>query len=253
MEINLTGKTALVTGGTGIGGAIALALARCGVDLVVTYLTHEEGARQTVEAVRAAGVQAHLLRLDATDSTEANTVVAQAAGLLGGHIDILVNNAGSLVGRVPVTEMTDAYWRQVMTVNLDTTFYVTRAVLPYMQRGWGRIINLSSLAGRNGGGRHSTAYAAAKAGVLGFTRGLAKELGPLGITVNALAPGLILGTPFHETFTAPEAIPGIVAGIAVGRAGTPEDVAGAVVYLASELGAFVTGEVVEINGGSWFV
>ena len=226
MEIQLAGRTALVTGGgSGIGAAIAVALARCGV---------------------------HPFALDATDPVQVGRVVPTAAEALGGHIDILINNAGHLVARVPFADMSAEHWRQVMAVNLDSAFYVTRAVLPFMQGGWGRLINMSSLAGRNGGGAGASAYATAKAGLMGLTRALAKELGPRGITVNALAPGLILDTAFHATFTPPEAIRATVASLPVGFGGQPDDVAGAVVYLVSDLGRFVTGEVVEINGGAWF-
>lgn len=250
MEINLKGKTALVTGGNiGIGRAISLALARCGADVAITYFDHDQAAAETI---RAMGCQCPYLHLDATNSAEVNQVFAQAATELGGHIDILVNNAGHLVGRVPIAEMSDEFWHKVINVNMTTAFYCSRAVIPYMNRGWGRVVNMSSLAGRNGGGNGATAYATAKAGIMGFTRGLAKELAPRGITVNALAPGFIQGTPFHTTFTPTDTQQKIVAGIPVGRGGTPEDVAGAVLYFVSELSAFVTGEIAEINGGTWF-
>jgi len=250
MEINLKGKTALVTGGNiGIGRAISLALARCGADVAITYFDHDEEA---VKTIRAMGCQCPYLHLDATNTTEVNQVFSQAAQDLGGHIDILVNNAGHLVGRVLIAEMSDEHWHRVINVNMTTAFYCSRTVIPLMNRGWGRIVNMSSLAGRNGGGNGATAYAAAKAGIMGFTRGLAKELAPRGVTVNALAPGFIQGTPFHNTFTPPEAQQKIVANIPVGRGGTPEDVAGAVLYLVSDLSAFVTGEIIEINGGTWF-
>jgi 3-oxoacyl-[acyl-carrier protein] reductase len=250
MEINLKGKTALVTGGNiGIGRAISLALARSGADVAITYFDHDEAAAQTI---RALGCQCPYLRLDATNSAEVNQVFAQAAQELGGHIDILVNNAGHLVGRVPIAEMSDEFWHKVINVNMTTVFYCSRAVIPFMNTGWGRIVNMSSLAGRDGGGAGAAAYSAAKAGVAGLTRALAKEFAAKGITVNALAPGLILGTPFHATFTKPEIQQKIIASIPVGRAGTPEDVAGAMLYLVSDLASFVTGEIIEINGGVWF-
>ncbi len=251
MQIDLAGKTALVTGGNiGIGRAISLALAAAGADVALTYLSHD--SNETVEKIQSFGRTGLALRLDATKSDEVNKTVARAADALGGRIDILVNNAGGLIGRSRIAEMSDDLWHQVINVNLTSTFYCTRAVLPYMASGWGRIVNNGSIAGHHGGGPGAVAYSAAKAAIHTFTRGLAKELAPQGITVNAIAPGLILETPFHETFSTQETIQAAIAQIALKRGGTPEDVAGAVLYLVSDLASFVTGEVAEINGGAWF-
>jgi 3-oxoacyl-[acyl-carrier protein] reductase len=148
--------------------------------------------------------------------------------------------------------MDDALWHQIIDENLSSAFYCTRAVLPLMNDG-GRIVNMASLAGRNGGGTGSAVYAASKAGVIGLTRGMAKELAPRQITVNVLAPGFIVDTPFHETFTGVENYEGIIQNIPLKRAGVPDDVAHAVLYFVSDLGSWVTGQVAEINGGAWFV
>jgi len=251
MQIDLTGKTALVTGGnTGLGRAIALALAEAGADVALTYFSHP--GEETAAAIRALGRKSLALHLDATDSAEVNRVMPEVAATLDGHIDILVNNAGYMVGRIPIAEMSDEHWHKVIDVNLSSAFYCCRAVLPYMQTGWGRIVNMSSLAGRNGGGAGAVAYAAAKAGLLGFTRGLAKEVASLGITVNAVAPGLILETPFHDTFNTEEGKRATIATIPLKRGGVPNDVAGAVLFLVSDLASFITGETTEINGGVWF-
>jgi 3-oxoacyl-[acyl-carrier protein] reductase len=251
MNINLSGKTALVTGGnTGIGRAIALALAEAGADVALTFFSNP--SEETVSAIRALGRRSLALRMDATDSAEVNRVVPELARAMDGRIDILVNNAGHMVGRVLVSEMSDEHWHQVIDVNMSSAFYCTRAVLPYMRAGWGRIITMSSLAARNGGGTGAAVYAAAKAGLLGLTRGLAKELASQGITVNAVAPGLILETPFHETFNTEAGRQAAIATIPLGRAGVPNDVAGAVLFLVSDLADFITGEVTEINGGAWF-
>lgn len=251
MRIDLSGKTALVTGGNiGIGRAIAVALAESGADVALTYLSH--GGEETVHAIEALGRRGLALRLDASNSAEVNRMVAQVAEAFGGHIDILVNNAGGLVKRIRIEDMDDEVWRRVMDINLTSAFYCTRAVLPYMNRGWGRIVNNGSIAGHHGGGNGSVAYAAAKGAIHTFTHGLSKEVAARSITVNAVAPGFILDTPFHETFTPPESQRASIQQTPLKRAGTPGDVAGAVLYLCSDLAAFVTGEVIEVNGGLWF-
>ena len=253
MELSLKGKTALVTGGNiGIGRAVILALAGCGADVVLTYYSHEKEAAETAEMVQELGRSAHVFQLDATDSSQVDQMMAQAAGKLGGHIDILMNNAGHLVGRETIAEMSDEHWFKTINVNLSSTFFCTRSVLPYMNRGWGRIVNMSSLAARNGGGPGAAAYAASKGAVIALTRGLSKELAVKGITVNAVAPGLILETPFHQTFSNQEGIDSTIEATPLKRAGTPEDVAGAVLYFVTALGSFITGEILEINGGLYF-
>lgn len=254
VNIDLRDKTALITGGNvGIGAGIAKSLAEAGATVAITYYSHNEEAQQTVDAITAKGCKAAMFQLDATDSKNVDDVVAQAAEFLGGKIDILVNNAGHLVSRTKIEDMSDDHWHQVINVNLSSAFYCTRATLNYMNGDGGRIVNMSSLAGRNGGGNGTVPYAASKAGVIGLTRGLAKELAPRNITVNALSPGFIVDTPFHETFTGVEKYEGIVNSIPLKQAGVPADVAGAVLYFVSDLGKWVTGQVAEINGGAWFV
>ncbi len=246
MNIDLSGKTAVITGGnTGIGKAFALTLARCGVKVVATYFS------SSFESFAEEGQTIIGMPLDATDSKQVDAVMAEAAKQLGGKIDILINNAGGLLARVRIPEMSDEHFHNVMDVNFSSTFYCTRAALLYMPDG-GRIINLSSLAAQDGGGNGSVIYSASKAAVIGFTRGMAKELSPRGITVNALAPGFIANTAFHNTFT-PESVQSmIVQKTPVKRGGTPMDVAYAGLYLVSDMGSFVTGEVMEINGGLYF-
>ena len=222
MQDDLGGARALVTGaGHGIGRAIAIGLAAAGADVIVHYGRSAIGAAETVTSIGALGRKAVAVQADVTSTVEVDRLVEESVGFLGG-LDIVVCNAGHLIGRISVEEMTDEHFARVLDVNLTATFRTCRAAIPHLkQSSAGRIITMASLAAHNGGGPGSTAYAAAKAGIRGFTKALAKEIAADGITVNSLAPGFIGGTAFHDTFTAPEAQAAMVAGLPVGRPGTP--------------------------------
>jgi 3-oxoacyl-[acyl-carrier protein] reductase len=246
----LSGQVALVTGAeVGIGRATALALARAGADVAVHFYASDAGAAVVAREIESLGRRAATFGGDLTRGAEVARVVGGAHAHFG-RIDVLVNNAGGLLGRHALTDMPEAFFHDVMNVNVLTTFLCCQAVAPGMiARGSGAIVNLTSLAAHNGGGPGASAYAAAKAAVLALTKAYAKELAPHGIRVNAVSPGLIGGTPFHSTFTAPEAFAATVKTIPLGRAGTPEDVAGVIAFLAGGGGAYLTGETIEINGG----
>ncbi|MHA6618110.1 SDR family NAD(P)-dependent oxidoreductase [Pseudonocardia sp. DLS-67] len=251
MSFDLTGRRALVTGaGHGIGAGIAEGLAAAGADVVVHHGHSAGPAAEVVERIGALGRKATAIGADVTVSAEVDRLVDEAVGFLGG-LEIVVTNAGHLIGRSPVAEMTDEHFSKVVEVNLGSTFRTVRAAIPHLRAAGakGRVVTMASLAAHNGGGAGAAVYAASKAGVVGLTKGLAKELGPAGITVNALAPGFIGGTAFHDTFTPPEAQKAMVGGIGVGRGGTVEDVAGAVVWLCSDAAAFINGTTVDIDGG----
>ncbi|SDS64517.1 SDR family NAD(P)-dependent oxidoreductase [Microlunatus soli] len=250
---SLAGRRALVTGsGHGIGAGIATALAAAGADVVVHYGQSADKAEQTRQQVAGHGVRSTILQADVTRTVEVDRLIADSVDFLGG-LDILVCNAGHLVGREAVATMTDDHYASVMEVNIGATFRTVRAALPHLEKSdHGRIVTMSSLAAQNGGGNGSTIYAAAKSAVLGFTKGLAKEIAGSGTTVNALAPGFIGDTPFHDRFSPPEAQQTMIAGIPLGRAGQVSEVASAVTWLCSDGAAFVTGTTVDITGGAWF-
>lgn len=248
----LKGRRALVTGGgVGIGRSIVERLCAAGADVALTFRTHEPDPDFLQTCRGQSGGVCEGVFVDARDEGSVRHSVGRAAEAIGG-IDILVNNVGGLVDRVDVKSMELDFWREVLTVNLDSMFLFTRESLHHMDQGWGRVVNIASLAGRNGGSPGSTAYATSKAGMFGFTRGLAKEVAGDGITVNAVAPGLILDTPFHETFTTPANQAAAVESIALKRPGLPADVAGPVLWLCSEESSFVTGAIIDVNGGQYF-
>jgi 3-oxoacyl-[acyl-carrier protein] reductase len=248
----LAGRVAIVTGGAvGIGRGIAMSLAEAGADVAISWLSHAAEGNTVVAEIENLGRRAFGFRFDASSPEDVTVGFADVVQALG-RLDICVNNAGSLVGRASLPEMPDSHWEKVLRVNLNSTFLCSRAALAYLPDG-GRIVNMSSSAAYNGGGAGCVAYATAKAGVIGFTRALAKEVAPKNITVNAVAPGLILDTPFHETFTPAEVKERIIKSIPLGKAGQPADVASAVRWLCGPGANWITGEVVQINGGQHFL
>jgi 3-oxoacyl-[acyl-carrier protein] reductase len=250
--MDLNGKVALVTGGArDIGRAIALALAGRGASVVVNYLHSADAAKKVVAEITGAGGRAVAIRADVSQAAEVKRLVAEAKAAFGGEVHILVNNAGGLIARKKLDEMNTAFWDEVMALNLRSVFLVTQAVAPLMPAG-GAIVNLSSLAARDGGGGGALAYSAAKGAVLTLTRGLSKELAPRKIRVNCVSPGMI-DTTFHDTFTKPEVRQAVAGRTSIGREGTSDDVANAVVFLATDASAYITGESIEINGGLYFV
>jgi 3-oxoacyl-[acyl-carrier protein] reductase len=246
----LKGRRALVTAGAqGIGLAISRALLSEGCDLAVHYLSSAEPAAALQSEAAAQGKRVGTFCADLTDPAQAADLVTQAVKFLGG-LDILVNNAGALIARHRLDDVDPAFWQQVLDVNISSMMNVTRCALPALRAAGGAsVVNMASLAGRKGGHPGSLAYSTAKGAVLTFTRALASELGPDGIRVNAVAPGLILETNFHNTHTTKESAAATIAQIPLGRAGTPADVARAVVFLAGQFDGFITGATLDINGG----
>jgi 3-oxoacyl-[acyl-carrier protein] reductase len=247
---NLQGKRAFVTGASqGIGAAIAEGLIDAGADVCLHYFQSDATPRQLAEKAKAKGQRALALQADLRQEPEAIEVVRKATEFLGG-LDVLINNAGSLVGRRKLEEVDVAFWEEVMRINLTTMMFVTRAALPALVKtGASSIVNVASLAGRKGGHGGSLVYSSAKGAAITWTRALAAELGPQGVRVNCVAPGLILGTRFHDTHTSKESADETVRGIPLGRGGSSEDIARPVVFLASEYDGFITGATLDINGG----
>jgi 3-oxoacyl-[acyl-carrier protein] reductase len=245
----LSEEVAWVTGSsTGIGRAAAVGLAEQGCRVVVHYNRSEDEAREVVEEIDSSGGEAMLVGGDVADAGDVKRVVGEIEGRFG-RLDILVNNAGSLVERRTFSEMTEDLWDRVMAVNLKSVYLCSQAVLPMMKRqGKGKIIIMTSVAARTGGAPGSVAYATAKGGVSTLTRAMAKELVGEGILVNGVAPGVIT-TPFHDRFTPPDIREKLVGTIPIGREGAPEEVAGAVVFLASPAADYLVGEIIEVNGG----
>src|ERR687889_1926691 len=243
----LSEEVAWVTGSsTGIGRAVAVELAAGGRRVVVHYNASEGEAREVVREIEGSGGEASLVGGDVSDADEVGRMVGEIKDRYG-RLDVLVNNAGSLIERRKLSGMTEELWDRVMDVNLKSVYLVSQAVLPLMRPG-GRIINMTSVAARNGGGPSSVAYATAKGGVSTLTRSMAKELVSDGILVNAVSPGRI-DTPFHDEFSPDEKREEGAQQIPLGREGTPEEVVGAVLFLASSQANYILGEVIEVNGG----
>jgi len=249
--IDLTGKSALVTGGArGIGRAASLMLARAGASVAVNYRVESPSANLLVEEIEALGGEAFALSADVSLRADAEMLVDETVARFGA-IDILVNNAG-IWRSSPIEEMSDGEWQEMIAVNLTGTFNMVRAAVPPMKEARsGRIINISSTAGQRGEAL-SSHYAATKGAVISLTKSLAVELAPFSILVNCVAPGWVVTDMTRDDLLGARR-ESILQTIPLGRAGTPEEIAGAVLYLASELSTFVTGEVLNVNGGAVLV
>jgi 3-oxoacyl-[acyl-carrier protein] reductase len=246
----LAGKNILITAGAqGIGESITRHFIDSRANVAIHYFSSADTANKLVDYATGKGQKAIAIGGDLTKEADANTVVEKTIKAFG-SLDILINNAGSLVARKMLHEMEAEFWHKVVDINLTSMMFVTRAAAPYLaKKDNSSIVNLASLAGRKGGHPGSLVYSTSKGAILTFTRALASELGPQRTRVNAVAPGLILGTSFHDTHTTKESAAATIAGIPIQRAGNAADVARAVLYLASEYDGFITGATLDINGG----
>jgi len=249
--MKFAGKTAIVTGGSrDIGRAVCVKLGSEGAKVVVNYNSNETEADAAVAAVEAAGGKAIKVKADVTKPAEVDALVAAAREAFGDEIHVLVNNAGGMVARKKLDEMDEEFFNWVMQLNVTSAFLASKAAVPHMPAG-SAIVNLASLAGRDGGGGGAIAYSTSKGAVMTMTRGMAKELGPQGIRVNALCPGMI-ATTFHDTFTPDAARENVANATPLKRQGKAEEIGNAVSYLASDEASFITGANVDINGGLAF-
>jgi 3-oxoacyl-[acyl-carrier protein] reductase len=244
---NFEGMTALITGASsGIGAASAIAFGARGARVLIHYNRQESEAQRIIERVQGAGGQGELLRADLSTM---DGVRSLARALAGRRIDILVNNAGSLIQRTPVLNFTEELWEQVLTLNLTSAFFLAKAVLAGMvERKSGFVVNISSVAARNGGGLGALAYASAKGALSTMTLGLAKEFAPFGIRINAVSPGTI-DTNYHRKFSNDQTLSAVRAATPMARLGTAEEVADVILFLCSNEARFIQGQVIEVNGG----
>jgi len=243
---DFTGKVVLVTGASsGIGRATAEFFGRCGASVAITYNKNKAGADAAVAAIARPTIA---IKANVTQNSAIEQMVREVESKFG-PVDILVNNAGSLIERLRTLEMTEQRWDEVVDLNAKSAFFAAQAVIPKMlEKGSGVIVNVTSIAARNGGALGSIHYSSAKAAILTMTKGLAKEFATQGIRVNAVSPGVI-DTPYHETFTTPEVMDILRKAIPMGREGRPEEVASVIAFLASDAASYLCGETIEVNGG----
>jgi 3-oxoacyl-[acyl-carrier protein] reductase len=252
MDSDLQGKAVLITGAsTGIGAAAARAFARLGARLVIHYHASGDAARAVANDCRAAGGEAVVIAGDVTRAGEVKRLVAEAHAAYG-CIDVLINNAGGMIGRVTIENYTEAYLQQVLALNVTQVAMFMHEAIPLMRaRKRGNVINVTSVAARQGGGGGAIIYAGAKGFISTATRGWAKEVVADGIRVNALSPGVIT-TPFHERYSTAAQLAAMQATIPMNRLGTADECAGTLVYLASDaMSGYVTGQIIEVNGGQY--
>jgi 3-oxoacyl-[acyl-carrier protein] reductase len=250
MNIRFDDKNVIVTGAsTGIGRATAIEFARCGASVVVNYFHSPEAADEVVETILTEGGKAIAVQADVSKISDVEKLVRESMIFFGNRIDILVNNAGGLLERKPIMEVSEELWDECFDLNVKSVFLCCQAVVPVMKKqGSGKIVNVSSIAARNGGGPGAAHYSTSKSAVLTFTKGLAKELARTGIVVNNVAPGIIT-TPFHDKFTPKETRNNFKRMIPIGREGTAQETAWSILFLASNYADYIVGETLEINGG----
>ncbi|PNU02787.1 SDR family NAD(P)-dependent oxidoreductase [Novosphingobium guangzhouense] len=243
-------KTVIVTGGgRDIGKSVSKHLAGEGAKVVINYRSNREEAERTLAEIEAEGGRALIHQADVSRAEDVAGLIAASVEGFGG-IDFVVNLAGGMVARKTLAEMDEAFFDHVMDLNLKSAFLVTKAALPHLSKG-SAIVNVASLAGRDGGGPGASVYATSKGALMTLTRSWAKELGPQGIRVNAVCPGLI-GTSFHDVFSKPEGRAATAGNTPLRREGHPDEVATAIAFLLSEEAAFLTGVNLDINGGLAF-
>ncbi len=244
-------KIALVTGGArDIGRAISLKLTEGGAKVILHYYQSDEAAQETLDLIKEKGGEAFIFKADLRKIEDVRKLKEFSIEKFGDSLNILVNNSGGLIARKRLEEQDEAFYNAVMDLNFKSLFLVSNAFVGMMSSG-GAIVNLSSLAARDGGGRGSSLYAASKGAITTYTRSLAKELGPVGIRVNSVCPGLI-DTTFHDIFTPDEVRKRVADATPLRREGTSEDVADLVAFLVSDKASFITGANYDINGGLGF-
>jgi 3-oxoacyl-[acyl-carrier protein] reductase len=252
--IEFQGKTVFITGASrGIGFATAVSFHRAGVRrFIVHYNSHGAGVNKLLDVIKTDGAEVHVLQADLA-LVEGTAKLVEQYRSLAIPADILINNAGALLQRAKLADVTPDLYDQVMNLNTRSMFFLTQTVAPDMAKsGWGRIVNLSSIAARNGGGLGASAYASSKAAVACFTKGMAKELAPQGIRVNAVSPGTV-DNYFHEKYSTRQMLDGMLAQTPAGRLGDNEEVADTILFLCSEAARYIYGQTIEINGGMYMV
>ncbi len=254
MLAELQGKTALVTGASrGIGAATAVALAQAGCGrVVIHYHSYSQGAEEVCGKIRAAGAETEAISAN-LGNKEGLTALRERISEDCPDVDILVNNAGSLVKRASLVEFSDELFDEVLDLNFRGMWFLSQECVPSMiRKGWGSIVNVSSIAARHGGGPGATIYASAKAAVSAATKGMAKELAPRGVRVNAISPGTV-DNHFHEVFSSDEMMETMRKATPAGKLGTDEEVADVIVFLCSDAARFIHGQTIEVNGGMFMI